>query len=120
MTVNNQIKETRNINAESTASLQKQISMHTETLSNLQPRIQKAEGDLGAARKEREKQAAKIEVAFQRIDKLDNEKVPHIEDRENRKRLDLHMRKIDVSHDTLKDQQISLENFIEKYLPLKI
>lgn len=30
------------------------------------------------------------------------------------------MKEINRSHDTLRDQQISLESFIEKYLPLKV
>ena len=29
------------------------------------------------------------------------------------------MRKININHDDLRNQQISLENYIEKYLPLK-
>ena len=102
--VNNQIKETRNIMAEATASLQKQISLHTETLANLKPRIAKNEGDIGAANKRAEKQGVKLETAFARIDKLQLEKVPHVEDAANRHALQRHMRKIDASHDTLKDQ----------------
>ena len=48
------------------------------------------------------------------------EKVPHVEDKANRKQLDKQMKEINRSHDTLKDQQVSLESFIEKYMPLKV
>lgn len=88
LAANNQIKETRAIMADATASLQKQISMHGDALSNIKPRLAKCEGDIMAANKRADKQGVNIEKCFNDIHKLNVEKVPHVEDKENRKQLD--------------------------------
>ena len=42
------------------------------------------------------------------------------EDKVNRRALQKHMKEIDSNHGTLLNQQLSLESYVEKYLPLKM
>ena len=82
--MNDEIKETRAINAESTASLQKQISMNTDSLQNIRPRLAKVEGDFRATGKKEDKLAADLNKAFRQIHILSEEKVPYSEERNYR------------------------------------
>jgi len=54
------------------------------------------------------------------LDALKDDKVEVQADNKNRRKLFKKMREIEVSHGILFDQQVSLESFVEKYLPLKM
>lgn len=42
------------------------------------------------------------------------------DDSANRKRIEAHLKAVDINHEELKNQQMSLENWVDKYIPLKI
>ena len=64
--------------------------------------------------------AKQLERHARLISELQEMKVNIKDDRVNRRAIEKRMKVIDVTHGTLLNQQISLESFVEKYLPLKL
>ena len=100
--------------------LQKQITMHDNNISNLQPRVHTIEGRLKQQDKRMDLMHEKVQLHREDIEELTKSKVDKSEDTKLRRQTKKQMFKIEVEHDTLQNSQISLESYVEKYLPLKI
>ena len=94
--------------------------MNTEHLGSIKPRLQKCEGDIQAGNKRAEKHASRMDIHQSELSKLLNTKVEKADDVANRREIASQMKAINSSHDTLRDQQIALESYVEKYLPLRM
>lgn len=113
-------KVIRDMMAESTDMLQKQLNKHLDRLDDHMPRIGKLEAAAKAQTHRMDTISTSIEKHSKLISQLQETKVNIKDDKKNRRTLEKHLKAIDESHGTLLDQQISIESFVEKYLPLKI
>ena len=84
------------------------------------PRIGKLEAQTQAQTHRMDTMSKSIEKHAKRISEIQETKVNIKDDKKARRTLEKHMKEIDESHGTLLNQQISIESFVEKYLPLKI
>ena len=110
----------RTLVADKERLLQKQLNAHEDKLQNIIPRLSRCELQITGNTERLNKHSTNLDKHKKMIETLDNTKLTLKANETFRKQADAHMKKIDDNNNTLLNQQISQENYIEKYLPLKL
>ena len=84
------------------------------------PRIATLEGQIIAHSNRMDKHYAQLQNHDKRLEDLKETKVNIKDDRLHRQELKKRMKEINQEHGVLTDQQLSLESYVEKYLPLRL